>query len=152
MPRLPPSVTRFFPRMIDDPVFWLRVALLFVTEFAFCRGWRYTIEREPIPMALTLISDGFSIAVYGSAWFLAALFALISIPKAWPGGSAMTIILSLVFAFAFTLSWISAWGHPIGFPGRADYTNASTYWLSVGLLMCGYFLSRKALRSEDGRA
>ncbi len=139
------------PRTVDDPVFWLRIALVFVTEFAFIRGWRYSVEKEPVPMAIQLLTSGFSVSIYGALWFGAAAAALICIPKAWPGGSLPTIALSLAFAFGFTLSWISSWGGPTGTPGRGDYANASTYWLAVGLLSCGYFLSRKALRSS-GRA
>lgn len=139
---------KVWPRTILDPVFWLRVALVFVAAFAFTRGWRYTIGLEPVPLAIQLITSGVSVRFYGVAWFAAAAAALVSIPKAWPGGSFPTILLSLAFAFGFTLSWIGAFDLPPGSPGQTDYANASTYWTVLGLLVAGYFLSRAALKGS----
>jgi hypothetical protein len=142
------AAKRMLPRTILDPVFWLRMALVFVAAFAFTRGWRYTMGREPVPMAIELITSGISVLVYGIAWFAACAMALLSIPKAWPGGSFPTIVLSLAFAFGFTISWLVALDSPPGSPGQTDYANASTYWTVLGLLTCGYFLSRAALKGS----
>ncbi len=139
------SARCLLPRTILDPVFWLRIALVFVAAFAFTRGWRYTIGHEPVPIALELITTGFSVALYGVAWFVASAAALASIPKAWPGGSFATMVLSVAFAFGFTISWLASLNSPPGSPGQTDYANASTYWTVLGLLACGYFLSRVAL-------
>lgn len=139
---------RIAPRTILDPVFWLRVALVFVAAFAFTRGWRYAVGLEPVPLAIELITTGFSVTLYGIAWFIACAAALCSIPKAWPGGSFATMVLSLAFAFGFTISWLISLDMPPGSPGQTDYANASTYWTVLGLLTCGYFLSRAALKGS----
>lgn len=136
------------PHSVDDPVFWLRLALVFVAAFGFTRGWRYAIAREPVPLGIQLISVNGSVLLWGFAWFLACALALASIPKAWPLGSLGVMALSVAFAYGFTLSWIGSAHLPPGSPGRADYSNASTYWTVLGLLACGYALSRRALKGS----
>lgn len=139
------------PRFLTeaDPINWLRFALCFVAEFAFTRGWRYTIDREPIPAAVQLISANASVTAWGIAWFLACACAVASIPKAWPGGSLPTICLSLGFSLGFTISWVKSWGVPGGIgnvPGAADYTSAGLYWFVFGALSAGYFLALGAMK------
>lgn len=133
------------PRSIDDPVFALRGALVFVAAFAFTRGWRYTVEREPVPMAIQIISPNGSVLFWGVLWFLACAVALAGIPRAWPLVSLGVVAVSLAFAFGFTITWLSSFDSPPGSPGRADYANASTYWTVLGLLAFGYVLARGAL-------
>ncbi len=137
------------PRAIDDPVFALRGALVFVAAFAFTRGWRYTIDLEPVPMGIQLISPDASVRFWGIAWFVACAIALIGIPKAWPLVSLGVVALSLAFAYGFTLAWVGSLGSVPGSPGRSDYANASTYWTSLGLLAFGYPLSRRALKGSE---
>lgn len=137
------------PDAVNDPVFALRGALVFVAAFAFTRGWRYTADAEPVPMAIQLISGNLGEngpMAWGAAWFVACAAAIIGIPRAWPAASLPVVVLSLVFAYGFTLSWIGSFGSLPGTPGRADYANASNYWTVIGLLTFGYVLSRGALK------
>lgn len=137
------ALNRVRPRAKDDPRFALRIIFLFVVEFAFTRGWRYSFDREPLPAGIQLISGDdprLGALCWGIAWFAAAAVALGGIIGPWPFASIGVAVLSLSFALGFTLSWLTSHGE------GPDYANAGTYWFVLGVLAFGYPLSRRALK------
>lgn len=137
--------------LLVSPTFQLRLALIVVGVFCMIRAVRFGIEREPLPHAIGFLTDGVSISVYAIAWAVAGLVAFGSIPKAWPGGSFGCILLSLAFAFGYTVSWLTA-GQELTaadrIAGVTDYVNASNYWTVLLLLGIGYFPFRLLLAHE----
>lgn len=140
----------------------LRGALVVVATFCFFRSIGYsTLYRpEQIPAGVALVTAFVPLWVWSLLWFLAALFAVASVPKAWPGGSIGCAALSFVWATGYAVSWaMSIQGvtliHPSGIPMPAfvtdgtpaerDYLSSSVYWTVLLLLCGGYVLARKAL-------
>lgn len=129
----------------ENPVFWLRCALLVVATFSFIRAIRYGLGGERLPMAIEVVSSFVPIWVWGLAWGAAGICAVACIPKAWPGGSLPTICLSIGFAVGYTISWVTSYngGDPIN---HADYVGANNYWTVPLVLICGYFGFTRALK------
>ncbi len=142
----------------------LRGALIVVAVFCYVRGVGYSsafqLEPEDIPMGISLVSTFVPLWVWSLLWFGAALLALASVPKAWPGGSLGCALLSFVWATGFAVSWAMtiegfhvSWYHHVpipnfitdGSPSERDYLSSSIYWTVLLLLGAGYILARKAI-------
>ncbi len=134
---------RFFTD--ENPILWLRCALLVVAVFGIVRGIRYGIGREQLPMAVQVATRYVPVEVWGIAWGIAALIAILCVPKAYPGGSFPVICLCFGFAVGYTVSWLTSGynGDPLS---HADYVGASNYWTVGLLLICGYFGFMRALK------
>ena len=147
---------------ILDAKWVLRGALFVVAVFCYFRsvGYSNLFKPEQIPGGVLLVTAFVPLWVWSLLWFLAALMAAASIPKAWPGGSIGCAALSFVWATGYAVSWaMSIQGvtliyfhhFPIpafvtdGTPAERDYLSSSVYWTVLLLLAAGYVLSRKAL-------